>query len=37
MSQEDSFAKNIQEDKPLNINISFNINRKQVTQNLLSN
>jgi hypothetical protein len=37
MNQEDSFAKNIQDDKPLNINISFNINRKQVTQNLMSN
>jgi hypothetical protein len=37
MNQEDSFTQNIQDEKPLNINISFNINRKQVTQNLLSN
>ncbi len=31
---ENSFNQNIQDEKPVNINISFNISRKQVTQNI---
>jgi hypothetical protein len=31
---ENSFNTNLQDRKPVNINISFNISRKQVTQNI---
>lgn len=31
---ENSFNQNVQDGKPVNINISFNISRKQVTQNI---